>query len=83
MKVLDTLVAFRVDGGIHPFWHLTQDFDLRRVVLERPRQRAFLARYGRQDFFAERNVVELERAVRELSEIISRENEMSRTSEDR
>ena len=77
------LVAFRmVDEGIHPFWHLSQDVDLRENVLARPSQRAFLARYGRQDFFVPRTLVEIETAVREVAEIIERENELSRHHED-
>lgn len=82
--MLDRLVSFRiVDEGIHPFWHLHQDVDLRRNVLARPGQRAFLARYGRQDFFAERTIVELESAVKEIADIVERENELNRTAEDK
>lgn len=81
---MDRLVAFRiVDEGIHPSWHLHQDVDLRRNVLARPGQRAFLARYGRQDFFEERTIVELETAMREIAEIVERENELNRQVEDK
>lgn len=82
--MLDRLISFRVlDEGIHPFWHLCQDVDLRRNVLARPGQRAFLARYGRQDFFAERTLNEIETAVREIVEIVECENELNRTVEDK
>lgn len=82
--MLDRLVAFRItDEGIHPFWHLHQNIDLRSNVLARPGQRAFLARYGRQDFYETRTLVELETAVHEISEIIGRENELNRQAEDK
>lgn len=52
-------------------------------MLARPGQRAFLARYGRQDFFAERTIVELERAVKEIADIVKEENELNRQTEDK
>ncbi len=81
-KVLDALIAFRADCGIHPFWHLFQEIDLREMVLSRPKQRAFLARYGRQDFHSQRSIPELTAAVRALSEVVQQENELSRLQED-
>jgi len=80
---LKRLVGFRVDEGIHPFWHLAQDIDLRESVLARPVQRAFLARYGRQDYFAQRTLVEIESAVREISSLVRKEDELSRHTEER
>lgn len=82
--VLDTLIAYRVmDEGIHPFWHLIAKIDLRENLLLRNKQKAYLARYGRQDFFASRGIVELNSAVRAISEVVQQENEMSRISEER
>jgi hypothetical protein len=82
--VLDSLIgsAFRIaDEGVHPFWHLFQDIDLREMILSRPKQRAFLARYGRQDFFVEHPIPVLVAAVRALSEVVQQENEASRLQE--
>lgn len=82
--VLDALIAFRVpDEGIHPYWYLFQEIDLKEMILARPQQRAFLARYGRQDFYEKRSIPELRAAVHALSEVVNQENELSRLQEDR
>jgi hypothetical protein len=80
--VLDHLLAFRTEDGVHPFWHLFQTIDLKEMVLSRPKQRAFLARYGRQDFYERHSIPELVAAVRALSEVVEQENELSRLQED-
>ncbi len=71
--------------GIHPAWHVVTDseIDLRERVLSRPRQRAYLARYGRQDYFRhDMTIPELDAAVRNVSDVVSRENEASSIGED-
>lgn len=78
-------MLFRLpDGeGISPIWHLQTEINLREHILDRPRQRAYLARYGRQDFFQDRTVLELEGAVRAVAAIVNEENELNRVQEDR
>jgi hypothetical protein len=58
------------------------ELDIKENILVRVRQRAYLARYGRQDMFARRSLVELNRAVSALSEVVQKENELSRAQED-
>ncbi len=60
------------------------EIDIRQNVLARAKQRAYLARYGRQDLYRLReSIVELDRAVLSLSEVVNKENELSRAQEDR
>jgi hypothetical protein len=80
--MMDRLVDFRdPDEGIHPFWHLGQKIDLKAKILARADQRAYLARYGRQDFFADRTIVEIESAVRAISALVGEENALSKAAE--
>ena len=66
-----------------PDWHMRADIDLRENILQRSKQRAYLARYGRQNFFEHGlSILDLNRAVRELSAVVERENELSRMKED-
>lgn len=82
--MLNTLVGFRMDDeGVNPIWHLQAELDLRDIILDRPKQRAYLARYGRQDFFQDRTILELEAAVKAVAEIVSHENELNRVQEDK
>jgi len=66
-------------------WFLRVEIDLKDAMLERPRQRAYLARYGRADVLFRRDlpIVELNRAVRQVGEVVKKENELSRVTEDR
>lgn len=68
---------------MNPIWHLQAELDLRENILDRPKQRAYLARYGRQDFFQDRTILELEAAVKAIAEIVSHENELNRVQEDK
>lgn len=80
---LDRLVAFRVPGtGIHPAWHATVEIDLRERILLRPQQRAYLARYARQDMWrADVSIPEIDLAVRKVSAVVSQENEVTSLGE--
>lgn len=57
---------------------------MREQILARPKQRAYLARYGRQDYFAARDmpIPDIEAAVRAISSVVEQENELSRLKED-
>lgn len=68
---------------MNPIWHLQAELELREIILDRPKQRAYLARYGRQDFFQERTIPELEAAVKAVAAIVSEENELNRVQEDK
>lgn len=68
---------------LDPTWHLRLEIDLREQILSRPKQRAYLARYGRQDFWKDGlTVISLNAAVRAVSEVVEKENELSRLQED-
>lgn len=67
--------------GVNPIAHLLDLVDLRENVLSRPKQRAYLARYGRQDFFEDRTIVELNRATRAISEVVTEENDANQRAE--
>jgi hypothetical protein len=71
------------DEGMHPFWHLAVEMDLKERIANRKVQRAYLARYGRQDFFDyTRTTPEQDAAMKAISQIVKQENEFSRMSED-
>lgn len=68
------------------FWHLLVEFDPVEELRRRTKQKAYLARYGRQDWFAweDREVSELDEAVRAIGDIVEAENESNRpNTEDR
>lgn len=76
---MEVLAPYRSD----PYWHLRVDLNLRERVLARKEQRAYLARYGRQDMFRrDLSVLDLDAAVAAVSKIVEKENELSRASED-
>lgn len=81
---MDQLFAFRIeDEGIHPTWHLEADVDFDEIIASRPKQHAYLARYGRQSMSEDLPLMELQRRVRLISEIVARENEASKVKEER
>lgn len=59
------------------FWHLLVDLDPEERLRLRTKQKAYLARYGKQDWFAweHRETTELDDACREINEIVTGENE--------
>ncbi len=89
---MDALVAFRVSGVevdgaviglLAPHWYLDDPIKLLGLPERRVRQRAYLARYGRQDFFDQtRMVIDLDAATRAISQIVSEESALSRMGED-
>lgn len=67
---IDRLVKkeLRSWDGIWPYWHLLAAIDFRGHVLDRPKQRAFLARYARQDMSEDLPVPELDLRVSLIAE---------------
>jgi hypothetical protein len=82
--MMNRLVQFRVgEDGIHPTWHLQAAMNLKESIAMRAQQRAYLARYGRQDYFDQScSLPELDEAVRAISAVVRQENELSRMTED-
>jgi hypothetical protein len=82
--MLDGLMRFRTGEGVHPFWHLEVEIDLGRNINDRVEQRAYLARYARQEFFDKtRSIPEIEEAMRAINKIVSEENATSSARENR
>ena len=69
---------------VDAFWHLLVEFDPAHMLRERAKQKAYLARYGRQDWYAweHRDVTDIDEAFREVCEIVRRENERAPSAED-
>jgi len=66
---------------VDAFWHLLTDIDPIKALKWRAEQKAYLARYGRQSWFAweHRDVTELEEAYQTLAEIVKKENDSGGT----
>ncbi len=66
-------------------WHLSFHVDWKEIARVRLSQRAYLARYGRQDMNAwrYRPIPELVAAVIAIRDIVRQENALSRAGEDR
>lgn len=86
-ELADSLGALLVasdDGTPLAGWHFIE-VDPDELNRNRSRQRMYLARYGRQDYFVweSKDVQELDEAFEVLVEMIKQENELSREAEDR
>ena len=67
---------------VHPYWHLEAHIDLEAMMLQRPEQRAYLARYGRQAYFdTGRSIPEIEEAVAAIASVVRAENALNSTKE--
>lgn len=82
MASLRTVYPFG-DGG-HPYWHLLPILDPEDRMRWRAKQKIWLARYGRQSWFAfdEHSVDELDEAYEALVELLRGEGALSSAVED-
>lgn len=77
--------GWAITGPSSAWWHLVVPFDWRGLLNLRAKQKAYLARYARQDMirWASRPVTEIAAAVRAVSEIVHEENAFVSVTEDR
>jgi hypothetical protein len=76
----------RVGGSVDAIWQFLLDpIDPKARLAGRIKQKMYLARYARESVFVweHRDIGELDAYFAALVEIISKENELSRVSEDR
>ncbi len=78
-------ISFWTDSPADAFWHFLIDIDAEAILEYRRLQRAALARYGKQSWtqWDELDIEEMEQAYASVSDLVKRENALSRANEDR